>query len=429
MFLRSITLEHVRSIEHLELNFGDYPETRKWTLILGQNGCGKSTILRSIALLTAGSDALPELLRNPEDWVRNGHSECRLSGVIETTEGETREISLTIGRDSSVSSILMLNRDSLAKLDSALKHSNRNYFTAGYGVSRRFQSGASFSQGKWFSNPRSQSIATLFSPDATLQSVDAWAAQLHYAKGDSVLNLLRQVFDQLLPGVSFREIDKTQSRVLFDTADGVIPLDRLSDGYQNVAAWCGDLVNTLITVFQNYDEPMHARGVLLVDEIDLHLHPVWQRQLRDYLSLQLPNFQIIATTHSALTAHQCGINELHCLARPSVDGPPVLRAYPGEPRKLLLHQLLLDPMFGLGTMDSLDVSRKKTQFRELRAKANRNPEESDKLSALRDELSDVPSWTGAPLIPPSVGKALRALAVDPPKLKKGSVQKTARRKK
>ena len=410
MFLRSVTLKQVRSIEHVELTFGDDSHPRPWTVILGQNGCGKSTILRSIALLTAGSDALPELLRTPDEWIRNGQPACHMSAVLETATGEQRDISLAITRGASLAAIFDENRETLARLDHAIANSGRNYFTAGYGVSRRFQSRESFSPNSAFSQVRSRNIATLFSSDATLQSLDAWAADFHYRYGDDALTVLRDIFDQLLPGVSFREIDRQSSRVLFNTPDGVVPLDRLSDGYQNVAAWCGDLVSTVTRVFQDYKDPLEARGLLLIDEIDLHLHPVWQRRLRDYLSLKLPNFQIVATTHSPLTAHQCGPGELHCFSRPQPSDPPQLRVYPGEPRKLLLHQLLLDPMFGLETMDSLDVSQKKSEMKSLKGKKRLTRVETSQLSTLREELADMPSWNGQSLVPAAVLEAMGSLA-------------------
>jgi energy-coupling factor transporter ATP-binding protein EcfA2 len=410
MFLRSVTLKQVRSIEHVELHFGEDAHPRPWTVILGQNGCGKSTILRSIALLTAGSDALPELLRTPDEWIRNGHPRCEMSAVLETAAGEQRDIGLTIARGASLAAIFGENRETLERLDAAIANSGRNYFTAGYGVSRRFQSQQTFAPGSAFNQVRSRNIATLFSSDATLLPLEAWAADFHYRYGDDALAVLRDIFDQLLPGVSFREIDRQNSRVLFDTPDGVVPLDRLSDGYQNVAAWCGDLVSTVSRVFQDYRNPLEARGLLLIDEIDLHLHPVWQRRLREYLSLKLPHFQIVATTHSPLTAHQCGPGELHCFARPQPSDPPVLTAYPGEPRKLLLHQLLLDPIFGLETMDSLEVSRMKSQLTGLKGKKRRTKAETSRMSDLRVELADLPSWTGASLVPAKVLEAMGSLA-------------------
>ena len=60
MFLKRLALENVRSIRRLELDFGveESDQNRKWTLLLGENGAGKSTVLRAAALVMSGSDAL-----------------------------------------------------------------------------------------------------------------------------------------------------------------------------------------------------------------------------------------------------------------------------------------------------------------------------------------------------------------------------------
>ena len=67
-----------------------------------------------------------------------------------------------------------------------------------------------------------------------------------------------------------------------------------------VAAWIGDLLYRITETFEDYRAPLEARGLLLVDEIGLHLHPSWQRQLLDYISRKLPNFQRVVTTHSPM---------------------------------------------------------------------------------------------------------------------------------
>ena len=88
-----------------------------------------------------------------------------------------------------------------------------------------------------------------------------------------------------------------ESAVRFDfqTMDGTVTLGELSDGYQNLAAWIGDLLYRITEAFAHHRQPLHARGLLLIDEIDAHLHPAWQRKLREFLTAKLPNFQIIAT--------------------------------------------------------------------------------------------------------------------------------------
>lgn len=138
MYLVRIALRDVRSIKSLDLNFhASAGGTRRWTLLLGENGCGKSSVLRAIALLLAGSDALPELLGDPDAWIRNGAKKCRIEGTLVTAKGETREIALEINRGDGIRKIFANNHVSLEALDAAIAKADRNYFVLGYGVSRR----------------------------------------------------------------------------------------------------------------------------------------------------------------------------------------------------------------------------------------------------------------------------------------------------
>jgi predicted ATPase len=396
MFLRQLTLENVRSIRHLEMSFTTPADAvRKWTFVLGENGAGKSTILRAIGVLLAGSEALPELLSEPDAWITLGETECSLRGELVTADGDLRHVAFKIHRGDNIRETFRRNQVQLDELDNAVSFSARNYFTVGYGVSRRSsESDASINSRPSMRNQRAQNVATLFANDAYLNPLESWAMDLDYRRGDAALEVIRNALNGLLPGVTFKGIDKEGRRLLFETADGDLPLQQLSDGYKNVAAWCGDLLYRITETFADYKDPLTTRGLLLVDEIDLHLHPVWQRELVAFLTATFPNMQVIATTHSPLTAHQAGSGELFTLRRETATSPPVLYHYPGEPRNLMLHQLLVSPVFGLSTLDSRQVELLKDEYRDLDAKSSKQlkPVERRRLSQLRQELQDLPDW-------------------------------------
>ncbi len=396
MFLKRLALTNIRSIERLEMSFetaGNH--VRKWTFILGENGTGKSSILRAIALLVAGSEALPELLVRPDSWIRLGCSECVMEAELVTAEGEERHIALRWGRGQHIRTIFEQNKESMDRLDAALRHGNRNYFTIGYGVSRRCVDSRSVNMFREvFANPRAQCVATLFSSDAVLNPLDTWAMDMEYRRSKAGLETVRQALADLLPGVTLSRIDRENRVLLFSTQDGELPLDQLSDGYQNMAAWCGDLLYRITTTYGDYKRPLAVRGLLMIDEIDLHLHPVWQRVLKNFFDSKLPHFQILATTHSPLTAQQAGEGELYFLRRASATGPSQLEAYAGAPNKLLTHQLLLSPAFGLPSMNSKEVEDLRGEYRSLQeAGASLSRAQRTRLNQLRDTLSDVPDWT------------------------------------
>lgn len=243
-----------------------------------------------------------------------------------------------------------------------------------------------------YSSLRALSVATLFSRDAALRPLDAWAVDLDYSRRDGV-KVVREALNALLPGVRFKKIDKQKKEILFDTCDGPVPLDRLSDGYQNMAGWIGDLLFRLTSAFADYAKPLSAGGILLLDEVDLHLHPDWQRQLLQFLSAQLPNFQFLATTHSPFTAHQCGPEELHIVERPDARTPPAIRQYRGDARLLRLDQVL-DPLLGLATTDSLQTQNLRKEYLALKAAPKKN---AKRLNEVKRKLADRPAAQEATL--------------------------------
>ena len=136
--------------------------------------------------------------------------------------------------------------------------------------------------------------------------------------------------------------------------------------------------------------------MLIVDEIDLHLHPVWQRQLRNFLSDMFPNFQFILTTHSPLTAQQANAGELFVMKRPTPKDAPVLEPIAIEPRTMLIHQLLMSPVFGIGTPDSVAVETMKNDYMRLSGMQNRTADDQSRFEQLGEALRDLPDWSVMP---------------------------------
>ena len=84
MYLSKVRLQNIRCFEDAVIDFDlAVGVNRKWTVLLGENGTGKSIVLKSIGLLLAGSEALVELLKRPDDWLRKGAESGSIEGVIE----------------------------------------------------------------------------------------------------------------------------------------------------------------------------------------------------------------------------------------------------------------------------------------------------------------------------------------------------------
>lgn len=390
-FFKSLHLTDVRCLADIHLDFvTDEQAIRTWTLLLGENGCGKTTVLRCVALLLVGSEGFLELLGEPGDWIRIGSDRCRLQAEL-TTDSGTRLVVLVIKAGRTPTEVLEDNRSVLKIIDQGLRKGGELYPLFGYGCSRRMNR-ATPSPGDdpgTFRSERAQNVATLFSPDALLYPLRKLAVDLDYNDPKNCQRVLGEILRNLLPGMHFKRVDKQLRDIVFETEDGEIPLSRLSDGYQNMAAWCGDLFYRLIKSHSDPSDLMKRYGLILIDEIDLHLHPVWQRRLRRFIEKTLPNFQIIASTHSPLTAQQADKDELYILSRPAEGQAPQLHPYPGVPKHMLVQQLLVGPAFGVDTVHEEEVFGMRERYRVLRDNKERTPKEDEELLELSKRLKEM----------------------------------------
>lgn len=389
MFLKSIRLKNFRCFSDLEFSFEEGEFNRKHTLILGQNGTGKSNLLKAIGLVTAGSNALGEILSNPESWIQYGKGFCEISAVITTADKESRVLKLIINRGDYLMEVLSRNKESLSMIDKAITHTDRNYFVIALGASRRLAGKSrSNSLENFYDNRRANNLATLFNREASLNSLENWAIDMDYRHDKKGLDIVRNSLKSFLPGVAFHSINKDTRQLVFKTVDGLITLDLLSDGYQNMASWLGDLLYRVTTAFPERNDPMKARGLILIDEIDLHLHPIWQRNLLAFFRTKLPNFQLVATTHSPITAQQAEKDELYALSREK--GKIKLIPFIGNPSKILVNQLLMSPLFGIESDESLNVQKMKKDYTQLTKKINPTEKEQKDIKRLTEKLTAIP---------------------------------------
>lgn len=415
MFLKQLEISQIRAIEHAALDFRGESAAgagamRQRTVLIGDNACGKSTVLRAAALVLAGTEALnaagaqPGWLGEPATWVRNGQKQGHIRAVLTPEKGADITVALTLQPGWSLRQTLAKNQKSLQALDAALAQSARRYFTLAYGASRRpsrlAQVGASSKAASAPANAarasasplqRSGQLAGLLSPDAALVAFEPWAAGLS-APGKAAL---RALLKALLPGVAVAGIDASGGQVVFKTADGSIPFAQLSLAHQTLIAWCGDLLYRVGQAFGAAASPLKTSGLLLLDELELHLHPLHQRGVLVALSAALPNLQIMATSHSPMVVQQLRPGELVLLERATPQRGATARVVQGDPSQLTLGQLMA-PMFGIDSTDSTRVAA-------LRSRARSSPG----LLAARDHI-ELASLSPIHQLPPALQAQLQA---------------------
>lgn len=170
------------------------------------------------------------------------------------------------------------------------------------------------------------SSASLFSDNVSLLNFEDWLLQLELAKAQNKvgaskrLKQLENIFKRstLFPELNgFKLVtDKDfNNHIEFEYSDGSYRFEELGYGYQCMLAWIFDFSKRMFDRYPHSDNPLKEAAVVIIDEIDLHLHPKWQRSLLYDLSEFFPNTQFIVSTHSPLIVQSIeGIN-LYVLKR------------------------------------------------------------------------------------------------------------------
>jgi len=170
----------------------------------------------------------------------------------------------------------------------------------------------------------------------------------------------------------------------FRTPDGAIPLNFLSQGTQAILQWCADLLIGY-AIFYDFPKSLDDKpGVLIIDEIDAHLHPSWQRRILPVLTEEFPSLQIFCATHSPLTLSGLKAGQVHLLKRDAKGKITVSR------NETDIQGWSADEIYGtlLGVEPTdLATTEKLQRVRELRRREGKlSPKEKRELESLREEV-------------------------------------------
>lgn len=274
-------------------------ETQQWNVILGNNNTGKTTVLKTIASLHVKKGDSKNEYYYPKGTIfkelKNGFLinsafNQHISGVVWSIRGKNGNIYLPAA----------------TYYDDDYFINNLLFF--GYGISRKF-SETSISNIELTKD----SLEGIFQDDIRYTNPEEWLIQLGAvsSKGDEnakqILNNVKEIItSDLLPDIKDIELiyeiidNKAQNYALFHTDYGKVRFRELGYGYQSTMVWVVDLAKKMFERFYKLENPLHGSAICLVDEIDLHLHPDWQRKIIKYLSGVFPNVQFIVTAHSPL---------------------------------------------------------------------------------------------------------------------------------
>jgi predicted ATP-binding protein involved in virulence len=167
-----------------------------------------------------------------------------------------------------------------------------------------------------------------------------------------------------------------------------VPLRQLGHGYQTLIAWMVDLASRMVERYPDSVNPLAEPAIVLVDEIDLHLHPTWQRKLIPMLTERFPNTQFIATAHSPLVVQAAGDANLAVLRR---EGDQVVIDNEVEAiRGWRIDQIYTSELFGVPSARPPEFDEPIKRRKQLLLKAKRSTVEEKELERLTKEVMGMP---------------------------------------
>jgi hypothetical protein len=248
--------------------------------------------------------------------------------------------------------------------------------------------------------------AQLFEPDIQLEDAEDILERLDYARsrGDkqsgALLDRLKAALATILPDISkpgqikiypppTPASGRRKTGVRFATPYGEVPFRSLSLGYQTVAAWTADLTWKLFNHYSSSRDPLQEPAVVLIDELDLHLHPLWQRTIRENVSRSFPQVQFVATAHSPLVAQSYLDTNIVVLKRKKdhveiENDPTVVQSWGVD-------EVVTSELFGLNSPYAPPIDDVLAERAKLLRLSRRTPVQKARLTELRKTITSLPT--------------------------------------
>jgi predicted ATPase len=396
MYLNRVQITNVRAIHNLTWELSNLDQAQGWHVIIGDNGSGKSSFLRSIALTLVGPSVAYGLRQPWDQWLTRGKNhggielgimrDPNVDEVVSKGRPPPQDIKARIvfDREEGNVSISGGNKEEVKRAERLVWGNGNGWFSASYGPFRRFRGGDSELEKNYYSLPRLGRHLSLFDEGVALTECLKWLQFLRFkelekAPEGKLLVPLRAFVNQ--PGFlpfHARLVEISSSSVVFIDGNEVkIEVENLSDGYRSILSMMFELIRQMAGVYGpehvfDPDDPakVTAPGVVLIDEIDVHLHPTWQQRVGVWLREHFPRVQFIVTTHSPIICQAADQGTVYRLPPPGSEEEG--RMLTGDEYGRLVYGNVLDAygtgVFGRGVTSSNESKEMQDRLADLNIK-------------------------------------------------------------
>jgi predicted ATP-binding protein involved in virulence len=313
--IQNLELQNFRGIRQMTLPFESSKTGSNLTVLAAVNGGGKTTIIDALALSLSWLTARTKRDTGngqhfAEDDIRYGENHIKLS--VSTSAGRWLLAKSRKGvRDAQKSDYTEL-RDLADYLRGKLEHERSLPVFACYPVDRavvlqkiprRIRTKHDFNVISVYDEPLkgSADFKLFFEWFRDREDVENESFRNNDQTGypDNQLQAVRNALEQFLPEYRDLRVKRKPLLRMVVTKEGQeLKIDNLSTGETCFLALIGDIARRLAIANPEKEDPLYGEGIILIDEIDLHLHPSWQRRVITRLTEVFPNVQFVVTTHS-----------------------------------------------------------------------------------------------------------------------------------
>lgn len=329
MFLKNIKISNFKAIENVEIKFEE-----GFNILIGDNGVGKTSVLEAISValggFLVGIDGIntkhftKDEIRCVSELLGQGSYNIKYITPIQVDceielDGENyiwtrRKSSIKAARSTveprdickkasqlseNTNGILpLLNYQSVARMWAQKREKTENIFKKD-----------NFSRNVGYIDCLSQesNIKLLLNWCRKMEQV-SWQEDQRIAEYEAVKNALAK-FMSIMNDTDVNKVlyDKKQEELMYKNGSKILPIRFLSAGYQSLIWMVLEIAYRMAVLNPNLLENVTNKttGIVLIDELDLHLHPKWQWKVIKALKETFPNVQFIATTHSSIILASC----------------------------------------------------------------------------------------------------------------------------
>jgi predicted ATP-binding protein involved in virulence len=429
IYIKSIEIENIKTFgENSRINFekssGILPQ---WTIILGDNGIGKSTLLHCIVWMKPDlNDGNTNNKKKPkidpiinhqeneslERLVRKSSKNGMIKATFIASQNLTEEIDLH--QTSQCSTSISIDVDNERKLKdvklgfktNAPKIFHENEITIFCYSASRVLGKINIAEGNM-----EDTVDAFLEDNTILYDAEEILHTINYARlgastekekerYESYFSKVKRLLVNILPDIeNIKDIEVTSPRllnsimkpgeVLLSTKHGKnIAFKDFSLGYKTVISWAIDLSWRLFNKYTESNDPISEPAIVIVDEIDLHLHPVWQREIISNLTNIFPNIQFIASAHSPLMV-QAALQQNYAVLKFEENAVKIINE-PEDVDGWRIDQILTSPLFGLESARGEKYDDLLKERDHILQKKRQTKEDKNKLNQIYQELAELP---------------------------------------